>query len=101
MTEGEKSFVELAVCDNGPGFPAELMDRLFEPYVTSKTKGTGLGLAIVKRIVEEHSGSILAENLPSGGAGITIRLPIDSGVHRHGEDSSVPAPLPRAMRPGR
>ena len=52
MTEGEKSFVELTVCDNGPGFPAELMDRLFEPYVTSKTKGTGLGLAIVKRIVE-------------------------------------------------
>ncbi|MFL6624078.1 MAG: ATP-binding protein [Sulfurifustis sp.] len=84
LTEGEQPYVELSVCDNGPGFPPNLMDRLFEPYVTSKTKGTGLGLAIVKRIVEEHSGNIVAENLPGGGAGVTIRLPVGSALPKAG-----------------
>jgi two-component system, NtrC family, nitrogen regulation sensor histidine kinase NtrY len=71
----EQDFVELRIDDNGPGFPIDLMDRLFEPYVTSKVKGTGLGLAIVKRIVEEHAGTIIADNSPIGGATVTIRLP--------------------------
>jgi nitrogen fixation/metabolism regulation signal transduction histidine kinase len=69
-------FVELCFRDNGPGFPDEILDRLFEPYVTTKPKGTGLGLAIVKKIVEEHSGILWAENRKQGGAGITIRLPV-------------------------
>lgn len=73
--ESDPAAVELHIEDNGPGFPESLMGRLFEPYVTSKEKGTGLGLAIVKRIVEEHAGSIRAENLAQGGAGVTIRLP--------------------------
>jgi nitrogen fixation/metabolism regulation signal transduction histidine kinase len=68
--------VELAIEDNGPGFPEGMMRRLFEPYVTSKEKGTGLGLAIVKRIVEEHGGSIEAKNLKDGGATVTLRLPL-------------------------
>ena len=73
--EGAAALIELRIEDNGPGFPPELMDRLFEPYVTTKEKGTGLGLAIVQRIVEEHGGSIQAGNLPDGGACVTIRLP--------------------------
>ena len=52
------------------------MERLFEPYVTTKVKGNGLGLAIVKKIVEEHGGSIRAENAPARGARIRIRLPV-------------------------
>jgi nitrogen fixation/metabolism regulation signal transduction histidine kinase len=67
-------FTELSVTDNGPGFPAELMGRLFEPYVTSKVKGNGLGLAIVKKIVEEHGGVVWAENPRTGGASVRIRL---------------------------
>jgi nitrogen fixation/metabolism regulation signal transduction histidine kinase len=67
--------VELRVEDNGPGFDERLLERLFEPYVTNKEKGTGLGLAIVKRIVEEHGGTVLAENLAQGGASVSIRLP--------------------------
>ncbi len=72
---GGQTGVELRVQDNGPGFDGALLERLFEPYVTSKEKGTGLGLAIVKRIVEEHGGTVLAENLAEGGACVTVRLP--------------------------
>ncbi len=71
-------FVSLEVTDDGPGFPSEILERLFEPYVTTKTKGTGLGLAIVKKIVEEHGGTIRADNTPEHGARIKIRLPISS-----------------------
>ncbi len=71
-------FVSLEVTDDGPGFPPEILERLFEPYVTTKTKGTGLGLAIVKKIVEEHGGTIRADNTPEHGARIKIRLPISS-----------------------
>jgi nitrogen fixation/metabolism regulation signal transduction histidine kinase len=74
-TEAVQQGVRMTVADNGPGFPEELMSRLFEPYVTTKTKGTGLGLAIVKKIVEEHNGSISISNSPQGGAVIHIVLP--------------------------
>lgn len=66
----------LTVCDNGSGFPPQILARAFEPYVTSKTKGTGLGLAIVKKIVDDHKGDIRVSNRESGGAEITIRLPL-------------------------
>ncbi len=66
----------LELTDNGPGFPKDMLANIFDPYVTNKPKGTGLGLAIVKKIIEEHGGSITAENAPSGGAKIVIRLPV-------------------------
>ena len=69
------SQVSLCVQDNGHGFPEELWDRLFEPYVTSKPKGTGLGLPVVKKIVEEHHGSIAVDNPETGGARICVSLP--------------------------
>ncbi len=67
--------VELEVSDTGPGIPDHMIDRLFEPYMTGKSRGSGLGLSIVRRIVEEHGGSIEAENRPEGGASVHIRLP--------------------------
>jgi len=73
--EEDRCYAELLVEDNGPGIEEQLLERLFEPYVTSKTKGTGLGLAIVKKIVEEHGGIIWAENADQG-ARITLRLPL-------------------------
>jgi PAS domain S-box-containing protein len=70
------SAVLLTVEDNGPGFPPEILQRAFEPYVTTRPKGTGLGLAIVKKIMEEHNGSIDIANAAGGGAAVTIGLPL-------------------------
>jgi nitrogen fixation/metabolism regulation signal transduction histidine kinase len=68
--------VRLTVSDNGPGFPARILTRAFEPYVTTKAKGTGLGLAMVKKIVDEHGARIDIRNRKAGdtveGAQISI-----------------------------
>ena len=59
--------LKLVIADNGNGFAEDLLDRVTEPYVTTRDKGTGLGLAIVKKIMEDHSGElILANKNPSG-----------------------------------
>jgi nitrogen fixation/metabolism regulation signal transduction histidine kinase len=71
----EEGEVELEVMDNGPGFDPDTLDKVFEPYMTMKAKGTGLGLAIVKKLVEEHGGRVVAENLAGGGASLHVRLP--------------------------
>jgi len=70
----------IRVEDNGPGFDTGALSQVFDPYVTTKPKGTGLGLAIVKKLVEEHVGSIRAENRREGGAAISIRLPVDEAA---------------------
>jgi nitrogen fixation/metabolism regulation signal transduction histidine kinase len=67
--------VLLTVRDNGTGIAEGVMGRIFEPYVTTKPKGTGLGLAIVKKIVDEHQGRILVENVKPHGATVSIVLP--------------------------
>jgi nitrogen fixation/metabolism regulation signal transduction histidine kinase len=73
--EGEQhQAVRLTVSDNGPGFASQVLPRVFEPYVTTKSTGTGLGLAIVKKIVEEHGGRIDISNRREGGARISILL---------------------------
>ncbi len=68
--------MRIQVEDNGPGFKSGAVSQVFDPYVTTKPKGTGLGLAIVKKLVEEHVGSIRAENRREGGAIVSIRLPL-------------------------
>lgn len=88
VTEVAGRSARLMIGDNGPGFPAELLPRIFEPYVTTKARGTGLGLPIVKKIVEEHLGSIEISNAPEGGARIDIRLPlVKEEEAKHGNHS--------------
>ncbi|MBT4571485.1 MAG: HAMP domain-containing protein [Nitrosomonadales bacterium] len=72
----DDNFFRLKFEDNGIGVPKDIIERIYEPYVTSKKTGTGLGLAIVYKIIEEHSGSIEIKNVNPGGAAISITLPI-------------------------
>jgi two-component system sensor histidine kinase HydH len=67
--------IGLSIYDNGSGLPPAIMDRLFQPFATTKTHGTGLGLYLSARILEKHGGSITAANRPEGGACFTIKLP--------------------------
>jgi signal transduction histidine kinase len=69
--------VELVIRDNGPGLAPELIDQIFEPFVTTKEpgKGTGLGLAVCARLVEGMGGVIHADNAPDGGAMFRVLLP--------------------------
>jgi nitrogen fixation/metabolism regulation signal transduction histidine kinase len=97
IIESDRGFAEIRVRDNGPGIDPEMMEKLFEPYATTKTKGTGLGLAIVKKLVEEHGGSVLAENLEGGGTGIIVRLPLLEST-RDGGDHHVGSPGERRQR---
>jgi len=75
-TSLEGRTARLVIADNGPGFPVEMLPRVFEPYVTTKAKGTGLGLPIVKKIIDEHGGTIEIHNAPEGGARMDITLPL-------------------------
>lgn len=69
--------VEITVVDNGPGLPSELIDQVFEPFVTTKEpgKGTGLGLAVCARVIEAMGGTIHADNTDAGGAVFRLILP--------------------------
>ncbi len=66
----------LQVRDNGPGLPAKLGRRIFEPFVSTKEAGIGLGLSICSRIVEAHGGTITADNGPAQGAIFTVQVPL-------------------------
>jgi len=70
--------VAVRISDTGPGIPPENLNLIFEPFFTSKEvgHGTGLGLAISYGIVENHGGTIRAENDPGSGASFVIELPL-------------------------
>jgi signal transduction histidine kinase len=75
--EGGRALVR--VSDNGPGIPAEIADRLFEPFVTAgKARGSGLGLAVVRAVVDDHGGKIGVRKPEGGGACFEIALPLAS-----------------------
>jgi signal transduction histidine kinase len=67
--------VEIQVTDRGTGIATEIIDRIFDPFFSTKEAGTGLGLAICQRIIEDHGGTIVPQSHPQGGAVFTIRLP--------------------------
>lgn len=70
----------IVVHDAGEGIAADMLDRVFDPFVTSKKTGAGLGLAISRRIIVEHGGQLVAANDPVGGAVFTIWLPAENQI---------------------
>jgi signal transduction histidine kinase len=82
VAQPDSRCVELTIADGGPGISAQVLPRLFEPFVSGKDTGLGLGLVVSKRIVEDHGGTIRGENPPGGGATFVVRLPAASGGPR-------------------
>jgi signal transduction histidine kinase len=70
--------LRVTVSDNGTGLDPKVADRIFRPFFTTKARGTGLGLALVQKIIVTHNGRIHAANSPSGGACLTVTLPLRS-----------------------
>ena len=73
----KRRYIQIIIRDNGPGLPADDREKIFEPYVTTKTKGTGLGLAIVKKLVEEHGGEVGIESEVDEGTSVKLLLPVE------------------------
>jgi len=80
---GDGSGLAVTIADHGPGIPAELRQRVFEPYFTTKDDGTGLGLALVRVTLEAHRGSISVSETPGGGATFAIVFPPPSSTNLH------------------
>jgi signal transduction histidine kinase len=74
-TSEARSRVELTVTDSGPGIDAALVERVFEPFFSTKSGGSGLGLPLVRKIVEDHGGGVALARLPEGGTRALLWLP--------------------------
>ena len=85
---GQPDGVRIDIEDSGPGIPPELLDRIFDPFVTTRAAGdgTGLGLSIARSIVRDAGGNLTAENRPEGGCRFTVLLPF-------ADQRLVPAPV--------
>jgi signal transduction histidine kinase len=72
--------VEVVVRDSGVGIPAEQLDRIFEPYFTTKATGTGLGLALVRQTIHDHGGTISVASEPGRGTAFTVTIPVPAAA---------------------
>jgi signal transduction histidine kinase len=100
MPEGGRILVEVSLSDHlvtvhfddeGQGIPNENLEKIWDPFFTTKEMGTGLGLGIVKNIVESHGGSIQIVNRPIRGTRVTIELPVK---HKADDSETVSATPP-------
>lgn len=73
-------WLQIAVNDNGPGIEEEFLERVFDPFFTTRAAGTGLGLAVVANIITNHGGAISVSNRPEGGAQFLIEMPIGGSL---------------------
>lgn len=93
LLEPAGDWVKVIVMDNGPGIPADKLEDVFKPFVSTKgSRGTGLGLPVSRKIVREHGGDILLQSVPDVGSKFTIRLPMKSAFT--GDATGVHPPLP-------
>ena len=72
--------VEIIFEDQGEGIPEDILEKIWDPFFTTKSKGTGLGLGIVKNIIESHGGSVQISNRSVSGAQVTVKIPVEQGV---------------------
>ena len=82
IVEGQikHDLVSVTVTDHGHGIDADDLQRIFDPFYTTKDTGTGLGLALVQRVVEDHNGRILVDSKPDSGTTVTILLPVKQPI---------------------
>ena len=67
----------IAITDNGPGMSEDVMERVFDPFYTTRDKGTGLGLAVVQAVARAHHGTVWVESEEGAGSTFTIYMPIE------------------------
>ena len=82
---GHNDWVQIRISDNGNGIPKELLDSIFDPFVSGRKHGVGLGLSVAYQIVNQHKGWMEAANNSEGGATFTVSLPVGEvakGVER-------------------
>jgi two-component system NtrC family sensor kinase len=97
----QRDSVRIEIEDTGPGIPQESLERIFNPFYTTKPvgQGTGLGLSISLGIVSEHGGRIWAENVPSGGCRFCIELPrVEPDRATSSPMASAPVTVPAGLR---
>ncbi len=75
-SDREEEFLRITIRDNGPGIPAEIRERIFVPFFTTKKTGTGLGLAIAQKIVHSHGGILDLKSEPGKGTDFIIKIPV-------------------------
>ena len=78
LLHGEVDHVFIRVANTGPPIPEDMLERIFDPFYTTRDEGTGLGLSICSRITDLHDGELSVSNLPAGGVAFTLLLPADS-----------------------
>lgn len=82
LQQSSSAVALLTISDSGEGIPAHDLDRVFEPFYTTKSSGTGLGLAVVKAIVDSHCGNIRIDSRPGAGTTVIVELPPLNGGDR-------------------
>ena len=73
----DKRHIRITFSDNGCGIPPESLEKIFEPFYTTKARGTGLGLAITRQIIEQHQGEIHIDSTVDKGTVVTVTLPTE------------------------
>ena len=80
-TQQHNGYVEVKIADTGPGIPKKDLQRVFDPFYTTKANGTGLGLSVVHSIVREHGGRVVIHSEPGEGTTVAIHLPRTGGTN--------------------
>ena len=88
--DANEPFGTIDVSDTGPGIPAEIRDRLFKPFQTTRAEGHGIGLALVKRFVDNFGGSVSVDSEAGRGTTFHLRLPLAGAQAPRGAPADLP-----------